>query len=93
MFHYAFQCDCICFVSAQLILVLILTPSIQVSGFVNSTVFVVLICVDILKKSITVSVWTEIFLYLVYRLQIFRGSADFEIWGTSIKQSPAAITP
>jgi hypothetical protein len=39
--------------------------SIQVPGFVNSTVFVVLICVDIFKKSITVSVWTEIFLYLV----------------------------
>jgi hypothetical protein len=65
MFHYAFQRNCICFVSAQLILVLILIPSIQVSGFVNSTVFVVLICVDVFKKSITVSVWTEIFLYLV----------------------------
>jgi hypothetical protein len=72
MFHYAFQCNCICFVSAQLILVLILTPSIQVSGFVNSTVFVVLICVDVFKKSITVSVWTEIFLYLVRLLPTAR---------------------
>jgi hypothetical protein len=53
------------FPSTQLILVLILTPSIQVSDFVNSTIFVVLICVDAFKKSITVSVWTEIFLYLM----------------------------
>jgi hypothetical protein len=34
--------DCICFVSAQLILVPILTPSIQVPGFVDSKVFIVL---------------------------------------------------
>jgi hypothetical protein len=54
------------FVSAQLILVLILTPSIQVSGFVNSIIFVVLICMDVFKESITVSVWSEIFLYLVW---------------------------